>query len=90
MDVTGREFEAVASHAGNGTNALPTQLISALSVGTVMFGAVTYIGNGPNLMVKSIADHQKIQSPSFLAYLFKWAVPVMLPLLILLWLIFFR
>jgi Na+/H+ antiporter NhaD/arsenite permease-like protein len=83
-------FGAVASHAGNGTNALPTQLISALSVGTVMFGAVTYIGNGPNLMVKSIADHQKIQSPSFLAYLFKWAVPVMLPLLILLWLIFFR
>ena len=55
-----------------------------------MFGAATYIGNGPNLMVKSIFDHQKIPSPSFLAYLFKWAVPVMLPLLILLWLIFFR
>jgi Na+/H+ antiporter NhaD/arsenite permease-like protein len=83
-------FGAVAGHAGNGMNALPMQLISALSVGTVVFGAVTYIGNGPNLMVKSIADHQKIQSPSFLAYLFKWAVPVMLPLLILLWLIFFR
>jgi Na+/H+ antiporter NhaD/arsenite permease-like protein len=83
-------FGAVAGHAGNATHPLPTELISALSVGTVMFGAVTYIGNGPNLMVKSIADHRKIPSPSFLAYLFKWAVPVMLPLLILLWLIFFR
>jgi Na+/H+ antiporter NhaD/arsenite permease-like protein len=83
-------FGAVAAHAESGIHTLPTQLISALSVGTVMFGAVTYIGNGPNLMVKSIADHQKIPSPSFLAYLFKWAVPVMLPLLIMLWLIFFR
>jgi len=83
-------FGAVTGHAGNGTAALPTQLISALSVGTVIFGAVTYIGNGPNLMVKSIADHQKLPSPAFLAYLFKWAVPIMLPLLILLWLIFFR
>jgi Na+/H+ antiporter NhaD/arsenite permease-like protein len=83
-------FGAVAGHSGSGTHELPAQLISALSVGTVTFGAVTYIGNGPNLMVKSLADHQKIQSPSFLGYLFKWAVPVMLPLLILLWLIFFR
>ncbi|HEX3720773.1 MAG TPA: sodium:proton antiporter [Verrucomicrobiae bacterium] len=64
--------------------------LAALSVGTVLFGALTYVGNGPNLMVKSIADHQKIRSPGFLAYLFKWAVPVMLPLLIIIWLIFFR
>jgi Na+/H+ antiporter NhaD/arsenite permease-like protein len=83
-------FGAVTGHSGNGATPLPTQLISALSVGTVVFGAVTYIGNGPNLMVKSIADHQKLPSPAFLAYLFKWAVPIMLPLLILLWLIFFR
>jgi Na+/H+ antiporter NhaD/arsenite permease-like protein len=64
--------------------------ISALSVGTVMFGALTYLGNGPNLLIKSIADHQKIDSPSFLAYLFKWAVPLLVPLLIILWLLFFR
>jgi Na+/H+ antiporter NhaD/arsenite permease-like protein len=83
-------FGAITGHAGGGGGALPAQLISALSVSTVVFGAVTYIGNGPNLMVKSIADHQKIPSPSFLGYLFKWAAPVMLPLLILLWLIFFR
>jgi Na+/H+ antiporter NhaD/arsenite permease-like protein len=83
-------FSAVAGPGGEGIHALPAKLISALSVGTVVFGALTYIGNGPNLMVKSIADHQRIQSPSFVAYLFKWAVPVMLPLLIVLWLIFFR
>jgi Na+/H+ antiporter NhaD/arsenite permease-like protein len=83
-------FNAVAGHAGHGINALPPRLISALSVSTVMFGAVTYIGNGPNLMVKSMADHYQAPSPGFLGYLFKWAVPVMLPLLILLWLIFFR
>jgi Na+/H+ antiporter NhaD/arsenite permease-like protein len=64
--------------------------IVALSVGTVLFGALTYIGNGPNLMVKSIADHEKARSPAFLGYLFKWAVPIMLPLLIVLWLVFFR
>lgn len=64
--------------------------IAALSVGTVLFGALTYVGNGPNLMVKSIADHQKIRSPAFLGYLFKWAVPIMLPLLIVIWFIYFR
>ena len=64
--------------------------IVALSVGTVLFGALTYIGNGPNLMVKSIVDHEKVKSPAFLGYLFKWAVPIMLPLLIMLWLVYFR
>jgi Na+/H+ antiporter NhaD/arsenite permease-like protein len=55
-----------------------------------MFGAATYLGNAPNLMVKAMADEQKIPAPSFLGYLFKWAVPVMLPLLLMLWLVFFR
>jgi Na+/H+ antiporter NhaD/arsenite permease-like protein len=64
--------------------------IAALSVAAVLFGAVTYVGNGPNLMVKSITDHEKARSPAFLAYLFKWAVPIMLPLLIILWLVYFR
>jgi Na+/H+ antiporter NhaD/arsenite permease-like protein len=64
--------------------------LAALSVATVIFGAVTYIGNGPNLMVKAIADHQKVPSPAFFSYLFKWAVPVIIPLLIILWMMFFR
>ncbi len=83
-------FSALGGHRAAGIDAVPISLVSALSISTVVFGAATYIGNGPNLMVKSIVDHQKIQSPSFVAYLFKWAVPVMLPLFLLLWLIFFR
>jgi Na+/H+ antiporter NhaD/arsenite permease-like protein len=66
----------------------PAKMV-ALSVGTVLFGALTYIGNGPNLIVKSIADHQNARSPAFLGYLFKWAVPILLPLLIILWLVYF-
>ena len=62
----------------------------ALSVAAVFFGANTYIGNGPNFMVKSIAEQQKIHTPSFFAYIFKFTLPFMLPMLIVLWLIFFR
>jgi len=83
-------FNALPGPAGHDAGALPTTLLAALSVSTVAFGALTYIGNAPNLIVKSIASHHNIQSPAFLAYLFKWAVPVLLPMLILLWLIFFR
>ncbi len=64
--------------------------LAALSVASVFFGGNTYIGNGPNFMVKSIADRRKAPSPAFLSYIFKWTVPVMLPLLILEWLIFFN
>jgi Na+/H+ antiporter NhaD/arsenite permease-like protein len=64
--------------------------LAALSVASVFFGGNTYIGNGPNFMVKSIADKLNAPSPAFLGYFFKWTVPVMLPLLILEWLIFFR
>ncbi|MEP6663437.1 MAG: sodium:proton antiporter [Verrucomicrobiota bacterium] len=64
--------------------------IVAVSVGAVFFGANTYIGNGPNFMVKSIADHQKVHSPHFLEYIYKWTLPVMLPMLVIVWFIFFR
>ena len=62
----------------------------AISVASVFFGACTYIGNGPNFMVKSIADHQKVHTPGFLAYILKFTVPFMLPMLVLIWWIFFR
>lgn len=64
--------------------------VLAISIGSVFFGACTYIGNGPNFMVKSIADHQKIRMPGFLEYLWKFALPFMLPMLLLIWLLFFR
>jgi len=64
--------------------------IIAISIGSVFFGANTYIGNGPNFMVKAIADHQKISTPGFLGFVFKYTLPCMVPMLLLIWLIFFR
>ncbi|MEO6033624.1 MAG: sodium:proton antiporter [Verrucomicrobiota bacterium] len=64
--------------------------ILAISVGSVFFGANTYIGNGPNFMVKSIADQQKVHAPHFLEYIYKWALPFMVPMLAIVWWIFFR
>jgi len=56
----------------------------------VFFGANTYLGNGPNFMVKAIAEHEKIKMPSFLEYIWRFTIPFMLPMLVVVWLIFFR
>ena len=72
-----------------GPNPLDPVLI-AISIGAVFFGANTYIGNGPNFMVRSIASHRKIITPTFFGYIFKWTLPIMVPLLALLWFLFFR
>lgn len=62
----------------------------AVSFGSVFFGANTYIGNGPNFMVKAIADHQKVHTPTFLGYVFRHTLPFMIPMLLIVWLFFFR
>lgn len=54
-------------------------LLRAVSLGAVFFGALTYIGNGPNLMVKKIADQQRVDTPSFLGYVARFSLPVLLP-----------
>lgn len=61
----------------------------AISLGAVFFGAATYIGNGPNFMVKSIAESQGIRMPTFGAYILRYTLPFLLPVLLLVWLIFF-
>jgi Na+/H+ antiporter NhaD/arsenite permease-like protein len=66
------------------------QFIVAISVGAVFFGASTYIGNGPNFMVKSIAAHQKVHTPTFIGYVFKYTLPCLLPTFLLVWWLFFR
>jgi len=60
----------------------PATLV-AISLGAVFFGAATYIGNGPNLMVKSIAESSKVHMPSFFGYIFRFALPILLPILAL-------
>jgi Na+/H+ antiporter NhaD/arsenite permease-like protein len=64
--------------------------ILAISVGAVFFGAATYIGNGPNFMVKAIADQQKVSTPTFFGFIFKFTLPFLLPVLITVWLLFFH
>lgn len=66
------------------------RVLVALSVGAVFFGANTYIGNGPNFLVKAIAEQEKIPMPTFLGYVFKFTLPFMLPMLLIVWLVFFR
>ena len=63
--------------------------LSAISCGAVFMGANTYIGNGPNFMVKSIAESQGVEMPSFLGYM-KWSGAVLLPIFAIVTLLFFR
>jgi len=83
----GREEIEIAYLLGN---AVFSKYILAISIGSVFFGALTYIGNAPNFMVKAIADHQKIHTPTFLGYVFQYAAPFLAPILLLIWSIFFR
>jgi len=63
--------------------------LKAISIGAVFFGAFSYIGNGPNFMVKSIAEQIGIDMPSFFGYIIRYSIPILVPLLIITWLIFF-
>jgi Na+/H+ antiporter NhaD/arsenite permease-like protein len=63
--------------------------IQAISASAVMFGATTYIGNGPNFMVKSIAEQSNIKMPSFMGYMLKYSIPLLIPLFIVVWFLFF-
>lgn len=67
---------------------IPEKLLSAISMGAVFFGSMTYIGNGPNFMVKAIAVENNIAMPGFLGYIFKFSLIVLLPVYIITQLIF--
>jgi Na+/H+ antiporter NhaD/arsenite permease-like protein len=62
----------------------------AISVGAVFFGAATYIGNGPNFLIKSIAEQRGISMPSFVGFIIRYSLPILLPVIIIVWLAFFR
>ncbi|MDX2001531.1 MAG: sodium:proton antiporter [Chitinophagales bacterium] len=61
----------------------------AVSISSVFFGACTYIGNAPNFMVKSITEQIGLKMPSFTTYFTRYALPILLPVITLTWLIFF-
>jgi Na+/H+ antiporter NhaD/arsenite permease-like protein len=62
----------------------------AVSLGAVFFGANTYIGNGPNFMVKSIAESAGVKCPSFFGYVFKYSLPILIPIFALVAWLFLR
>lgn len=68
---------------------IPEIFLNAICVSAVFFGAMTYIGNGPNFMVKAIAESQNIKMPDFFSYIFKFSLIVLLPILIITQLIFY-
>ena len=63
--------------------------LKAVSIASVFFGAMTYIGNGPNFMVKSIAEELGLRMPSFLKYITYFSIPFLLPTFFIIWLLFF-
>lgn len=67
---------------------VPEILLEAICLGAVFFGSMTYIGNGPNFMVKAVAEDNGVKMPSFFGYIFKFSFIVLLPVYILAQLIF--
>jgi len=64
-------------------------LLAAISCGAVMMGANTYIGNGPNFMVKAIAEENGVKMPSFFGYM-GYSIAILIPIFIVVTLLFFR
>ncbi len=79
-------FNAAGGNAEVLMNEMTSTLV-AISAGAVFFGALTYIGNAPNFMVKSIADQNGVKMPSFGGYMI-WSVGILVPIYVLVTLIF--
>ncbi|MDW8467205.1 MAG: sodium:proton antiporter [Chloroherpetonaceae bacterium] len=68
---------------------VPAEVLQAISVAAVFFGSLTYIGNGPNFMVKAVAEENGVRMPDFFAYMYKFSLVVLLPLFVLVQILFF-
>jgi Na+/H+ antiporter NhaD/arsenite permease-like protein len=64
--------------------------LAAVSAGAVFMGANTYIGNAPNFMVKSIAEEAGVNMPSFFGYMFKYSIPILVVLFIIMTFVFYQ
>lgn len=78
--------QSVRAYLADGAGAAS---LTAISLGAVFFGAMTYIGNGPNFMVRAIAEASGLKMPSFFGYMLA-SVLILLPVLILIWALFIR
>ena len=75
--------------AGTAANPETWFFLQAISVAAVFFGALTYIGNAPNFMVKAIAESNGVRTPSFFGYIARYSLPILLPIYFLVWLVFY-
>lgn len=75
-------FNTAGGNAAELMGPLASTLV-AISAGAVFMGAITYIGNAPNLMVKAIAEKQNVKMPSFLGYMV-WSIGILVPLFVIL------
>jgi len=62
----------------------------AISMGAVLFGAATYIGNSPNFVIKAIAEQHGMHTPSFIGFVIKFSLPILLPVLLLVYWVMLR
>ena len=81
-------FAGIPTDVGALVAGIPSMILIAISIGAVFFGSMTYIGNGPNFMIKAIAEENKINMPSFFGYIIKFSLIVLLPVYIIVQLIF--
>jgi Na+/H+ antiporter NhaD/arsenite permease-like protein len=85
-------FHSLALGLGNTSGPLvagiPEPLLKGICTAAVFFGSMTYIGNGPNFMVKAVAEENNIKMPDFFSYIFKFSIIVLLPVFMLTELLF--
>ncbi len=81
--------ESATRLGGMAASAEGARVLLAISVGAVFMGANTYIGNGPNFMVRAIAEEAGVRMPSFFGYML-WSLVVLVPVYVLVTACFFR
>jgi len=69
--------------AGTLIAGIPEEILKAICTGAVFFGSMTYIGNGPNFMVKTVAEENNIKMPDFFSYIIKFSLIILLPAFII-------
>lgn len=80
-------FHSLASGLGVASSSIvagiPEEILKAICTGAVFFGSMTYIGNGPNFMVKTVAEENNIKMPDFFSYIIKFSLIILLPAFII-------
>lgn len=85
VDLEGRYLAALLNHPQAAETAL---ILAAISCAAVFMGANTYIGNGPNFMVKAIAEESGVKMPSFFGYML-YSISVLIPIFVVVTVVFF-